>query len=293
MHASSIAGEAIRAGLRRTARAALTRVPVRGMHRFSRDVGPRLAPAHGTDRIRIGGVDFPIDHTNDTHRYIYYGAYEQETVRHMRDALRPGDVAIDGGANIGYITAEMAASVGPTGHVYAFEPSRACHALLARLAAQAGNIEIVAGAVSSRTGAGAFFDTERVFTSGYGVLGDISKPPDAIPYDVPTWALDDFCAERGVARLRYLKLDVEGSELAALRGAERLLHTGSIDFVHVELSFGESDVGRTSDAAIAALLVSAGYRPHRALRRGALAPIREASYRQAGTRDIVWARGQG
>lgn len=277
--------------LRKGARLVFLKAPLKGMHRFARVVGPRLAPSEEVEHVRIGKVAFPIDHSSDTHRYIYYGAYEQETVRHMRKVLRAGDVSIDAGANIGYITAEMAAAVGPTGRVYAFEPSRTCLDILASFLPKAGNVELVPAAVSARTATGVFFDTSRITTSGYGVLGEVSQPADATPYDVPTWALDEFCAERGVEHVRYLKLDVEGSELAALHGARTLLLERRIDVVHVEVSFAESAEARTADAAVAELLATAGYAPHRARRRGGLAPLRAASYTEAGTRDIVWARG--
>lgn len=288
-HASVVSGgDMLRAQLRKGARLALPHLPIRGKHRFARVVGPLLAPS-GVERVKIGRVAFPVDHRIDTYRYIYYGAYEQETVRHMRNVLRPGDVSIDAGANIGYITAEMAAAVGPAGRVYAFEPSRTCLGILTSFLPEAGNVEVIPAAVSERTGSGLFFDTDRIITRGYGVLGDVSEPVDATPYDVPTWAIDDFCAERGVEHIRYLKLDVEGSELAALRGARRLLQARRIDFVHVETSFAESDSAKAADQMMARLLEEAGYRPHRARRRGDLVPVGTTSYADSGTRDVVWA----
>jgi FkbM family methyltransferase len=273
--------------LRKTARAVLTRVPLRGMHRFARDVGPLLAPT-GTEHVRIGDVAFLIDHASATHRYVYYGAYEQETVRHMRNALRPGDVCIDAGANIGYITAEMAASVGPTGKVYAFEPSQTCQRILASFLADAPNVEIVPAAVSEHTGTDTFFDTERIVTSGYGVLGSIAEPTDATTYDVKTWSIADFCSERRIEHVRYLKLDVEGSELAALRGARAMLKAGAVDIVHVEMSFADSDHARAGDEDVAHLLRDAGYSPYRARRRGDLTALTNASYLESGTRDTIW-----
>jgi len=285
----TLAADALRTPLRRIARHILVRLPVRGKHRFARVVGPLLAPP-GIEVIRIGPIAFPVDHRVDTYRYIYYGAYEANTVRHMRRVLRPGDVCIDAGANIGYISAQMAARVGPAGRVYAFEPSRTCTEILSSFFPQAENVEVVAAAVSSQTGTSAFHDTDRIITLGYGVLGDRADQPDGASYDVQTWALDDFCAQHGVEQVRYLKLDIEGSELAALNGARTLLQERRIDFVHVEISFAEFEGARARDAAIAERLATAGYGPHRARRRGDLAPVRAASYTEAGTRDIVWAR---
>src|SRR5947207_14750968 len=53
---------------------------------------------------------------------IVRGGYEAAEVEFVRRLLRPGDVAIDAGAHIGFFTMQMAAMVGAAGKVYAFEP---------------------------------------------------------------------------------------------------------------------------------------------------------------------------
>src|SRR5207253_818548 len=63
---------------------------------------------------------------------ILRGRYEQEEIGFVRGLLRPGDTAIDIGGHIGFFTMQMAAAVGPRGHVYAFEPFDANADLLER-----------------------------------------------------------------------------------------------------------------------------------------------------------------
>jgi PAS domain-containing protein len=48
--------------------------------------------------------------------------YERDEIEFVRGVLKAGDTAIDAGAHIGFFTMQMAAMVGPTGAVYAFEP---------------------------------------------------------------------------------------------------------------------------------------------------------------------------
>src|SRR6202051_3555714 len=60
------------------------------------------------------------------------GRYEADEIAFVRSVLKPGDTAIDVGAHIGFFTMQMAAIVGPTGAVYAFEPFDANADLLER-----------------------------------------------------------------------------------------------------------------------------------------------------------------
>jgi FkbM family methyltransferase len=48
---------------------------------------------------------------------------------------------------------------------------------------------------------------------------------------------DEYCAERGIVHIDFLKLDVEGLELPALRGFERMLTAGGIDVIQFEYGF--------------------------------------------------------
>jgi len=55
-------------------------------------------------------------------RDMYFGAYEPDEVAVVRRILKPGDVCVDAGANIGFFTAVAASRVGARGAVIAFEP---------------------------------------------------------------------------------------------------------------------------------------------------------------------------
>src|ERR1043165_865505 len=56
--------------------------------------------------------------------FAEYGEYSEGEVDIFRQVLRPGDLALDIGANLGSHTLPLAQFVGPTGGVYAFEPQR-------------------------------------------------------------------------------------------------------------------------------------------------------------------------
>jgi FkbM family methyltransferase len=48
---------------------------------------------------------------------------------------------------------------------------------------------------------------------------------------------DEYCAETGITRIDFLKLDIEGLELPALRGFEGMLTNGEIDVIQFEYGF--------------------------------------------------------
>ena len=85
---------------------------------------------------RRGGVRWRLDLTEGIDLSIYLlGAFEPATVKLYRRLVKPGDVVLDIGANIGAHVLPLAVLVGDAGRVIAFEPTRyACRKLQANLA---------------------------------------------------------------------------------------------------------------------------------------------------------------
>ncbi|HEX9892192.1 MAG TPA: FkbM family methyltransferase [Actinomycetota bacterium] len=141
----------------------------------------------------------------------------------LEEAVRPGQVVVDVGAFLGHFTLLAARAAGPSGRVHAFEPDPRDHPWLVR------NIEIngftdrvspQAAAVSDRAGT-ALLHLARQDRSQSSIVF-ATDAHDAIP--VPTVALDPHLPP-GV-EVGVIKIDVEGAELQALGGMERVL-TGS------------------------------------------------------------------
>lgn len=245
--------------IRSLIRTVFLRVRVRGRHRVSDIVGPWLAPK-GIEVIDLGGIPFPVDHSISPYRHVFYGLYEEDNVDLLRSLINQGDICIDAGANIGYITSVLSASAGPDGRVFAFEPSRSCLARLGFLES-VSNVELLPDAIGACEGTAEFYDTERAVTKGYAFLADLRDDPgDAIRYDVRLRSLDAFSLQRGLTRVRVLKLDIEGAELAALEGAANLLARHAIDYILLEHSFGDYAEERQRDSDIRSLLASHCYR---------------------------------
>lgn len=129
----------------------------------------------------------------------------------IRNTLRPGDVVADVGANNGFTGVLFARSVGPSGRVVGFEPSPTnLEAARQNIRLNAiSNFELVPAAVGA-TGGKVSFDPG--FGNGSVATGG--------PIEVPLVTLDEYFGDTGVD---FLKIDIEGYELEALRGARRLL----------------------------------------------------------------------
>ncbi len=137
---------------------------------------------------------------------------------HSAARVAPGDVVIDGGGCWGDTALYFASRVGPAGHVVSYEfwpPNlNLLETNLARNPDVASWIEVEHRALWERS-------DERLATWGNGPGTQVKPSQDGT--GVLTRAIDDTPGALGLARIDFIKLDVEGAELRALKGAEQIL----------------------------------------------------------------------
>lgn len=139
----------------------------------------------------------------------------------IKRSLKAGQTALDIGANIGFYTLEMARCVGPSGSVIAFEPGPLSSSLLKANAILNGyhHVVIEQAIVLDRCGqtdlhicpTGESDNRADGFNGSYVDWRRVS---------VPCTTIDDYLGGRTVD---FIKMDVQGAELAALRGMRRTL----------------------------------------------------------------------
>jgi FkbM family methyltransferase len=151
-------------------------------------------------------------------------------------------VVFDVGAYEGDVTARYAAAF-PGAAIYAFEPFPPSYKLLSDRFQGHANVHLVNAAVSSRAGEAVFHVNKHASTnsllprpsSGRRYFAENGATSHTIT--VPTLALDEYCAAQGVADPDILKLDIQGNELEALRGAEQMLRRGAVSLLYTEVMF--------------------------------------------------------
>lgn len=180
------------------------------------------------------------------------GEYEPEETRAIQRLLQAGDVAVDVGANVGYMTCVMAQAVGAHGAVHAFEPEARHFAALRRNVEGNRMSQVLCHrrALSSAAGEAALFlDPEN---PGDHTLVPI---PGRDSVSVETFSFDDYWRRISHSRpIRLVKIDVQGHELEVLHGMSDTLRDGSIEGLLLEVwPYRLRRAGASSDDLLAIL----------------------------------------
>jgi len=140
----------------------------------------------------------------------------------MRRLVKPGDVALDVGAYFGLHTVLLSRSVGPSGRVWAFEPSPVVLPCLSRTISQLGNTELLPVALAAKRTSASFIVPSEASAAS---LADWTTEPESSKRrcEVRVECLDRLVQEGTVARPDFMKCDVEGAEALVFQGAMSVL----------------------------------------------------------------------
>lgn len=177
--------------------------------------------------------------------------------RVMRALVKPGDTVLDVGASFGVFTFELARLVGPGGRVHAIEPDPPSVARLESLRHARPNITVHPVALSDRSGT-ATLHIPVVRGRRVGTLASLSVPDWRVTLDhvvatVDLKPLDSILPAEG-RPVSFVKIDVEGHELAVLRGGTATLRTLPAMLIEIEQRHQQTDIRSTFD-----LIRSIGY----------------------------------
>jgi FkbM family methyltransferase len=185
------------------------------------------------------------------------GAWERHVVDACIAALGRGGVFYDIGANAGYISLAVAERLGESVDVLAFEPqpTLAHHAAISARLSELKRVRVFPAMIGDRDG------TAELFIPAHAIHAS------AIPAETRTTRIEcamfrlDSLLEAGLPTPSAVKVDVEGGELAVLRGADRLIRTSPPSFI-VEANVSMERFGYTRDELVSFLRERAEYSFH-------------------------------
>jgi len=176
-----------------------------------------------------------------------YGEFSEGECTLFAQLLRPGDVTVEVGANLGALTVPLARMVGPEGRIMAFEPQRVLFQFLCAnlVLNELFNVSTMHGAVGRSQGMITVPRVDYRRPNNFGGLHLGGATGD----QVPLYTLDGF----DFPRIKLLKVDVEGMEAEVLAGARETLRQ------HRPVLYVEND-RRPNSPALIRLVHDLGYR---------------------------------
>lgn len=158
------------------------------------------------------------------------GIWEPQETRFLLDTLRPGDVFVDVGANIGYFSLLASSRVGSSGAVLAFEPEAANYALLeanCRLN-HCDNTRCFQVALGEQNAGGTLYLNELN-------LGDHSLYPGESDREAQNIRIVNGSKLIGAThpRVNCIKIDTQGAECDVLKGLQELIAASASDLIMV------------------------------------------------------------
>lgn len=197
--------------------------PHRGLKYFLR-AAKWLGIENNTYRRRLANNLYinvnPSEHIQQ--QLFWYGYYEKELGDLIKKILRPGNVFLDIGANIGYFSL-LAGNHEPTAKIIAFEPVGSIFKKLEE------NISIntVQNIKAVNSGVGDKNEEREIYISAEDNLGmsSFQKPGSYSGKTemISVITIDEWIKSTALSKIDLIKLDVEGNELAALKGMHKTL----------------------------------------------------------------------
>jgi FkbM family methyltransferase len=191
--------------------------------------------------------------------------------------LKPGDIVFDLGVYAGITSIVFSQTVGPEGAVFGFEAdstnfeAASENLKTARRFGAPNNTVLVQKAVWCH-GNGLEFSSEGAMGSSAAAIVGSGRGEIVT---VPTTTRSDFCAERGIDRIDFIKMDIEGAEIEVLESSRQLLSQVRPRLI-IEPHYVNGEL--TADRCCA-ILESIGYTTQMVVQHGVSLPLIEASPR--------------
>lgn len=219
----------------------------------------KLRPKQTLYPIKIGKYKVIVDLAEFQPRLMYFHHYERDIIKCIKEMVKPNQVCLDIGANIGFLSAVMGKAVGDKGKIYSLEPNHKLFPCLITLAESSnGVINPFQLAVSDKNGILEFYlEANHALSTCVESLHSAT----AQKILVKTISIDDFCSQQQIFP-DFIKIDVEGAEPLVLKGMQKLFESGHRPIILCELKPWTYDVFNTSPEDVLNLVLQYGYKTY-------------------------------
>lgn len=218
----------------------------------------KLALQFGCTMVFPRGYRAILDYADGTY------APERRVMVLMSRLVRPGMTVVDVGAHLGYYTLLLRKLVGGVGRVYAFEPSPVFYETLKTNLAMNGFVDVVAVPMAVADFCG-YQDFHHSVVGGGSSLYRRLEGSTVVKVQVTT--LDAFFGELGWPKVDLIKIDIEGAEAAALRGAKELIRRSAPLHLILELNPQTLEAATVSPLDLVLLIRELGFEHIRVVER--------------------------
>lgn len=191
----------------------------------------------------------------------------------LSQLVRAGDVCFDIGAAYGMYSFSLAQLIGPSGVVYSFEPQPKPRRIL-RAGVRASNLEnvhVIDAAAGERSGE---LEMSLPVKFGFAPIHGHAHVNDGMrqsrpnstftrtrSWSTPIRSVDEFCAEKSISRVDFMKIDVEGFEPTVISGAREIIRAYRPTLL-LEIEDRHLSRYSTTAAEFTTTLRDLGYRMH-------------------------------
>jgi FkbM family methyltransferase len=192
----------------------------------------KLSDPQGIILISVQGNKMYVD-TRDkaiVPQLVRDGIWEEYETKLFHQIIKPGNVVVDCGANIGYFTLIAAKLAGDKGKVYSFEPEPGNFELLKKniKVNSFSNVTPVQKALSDKKGELTLF-LNNLNLGAHSIIDSDDPKRKGGSVDVKTITLDGFFEyDIKSSRVDFIKMDAEGAEGLVISGAQRILRENDL-----------------------------------------------------------------
>jgi FkbM family methyltransferase len=200
-------------------------------------------------------------------------SYEIGPTKFFKSLLFPGAVFVDIGANVGYYSLVAAPRLGLSGRIYSFEPMSQQFERLTENIRRNRLFQITPLKLAlSCQARPAVLHLNDAHNTRSASLRPVSGRTVVYQETVECTTLDLFAESEGFSRLDVVKIDVEGLEVAVLRGASRTLARFR-PVILIEVTDRLQREGGSTREELYACLARLGYQAYHVKRDGRVRPI--------------------